>query len=149
LCIISEGQIELRFSVSHYCASKEITPDRINKGEIFGWSALANPYTYTFSAHAVKDSELLRIKRIEGKVKILEGIRPGVVAISWHFGHWAYGSRDVVVDGGLVKGDPTRARGILPNPLMLEDTRVGNVCLTDPIGGSASYFDTPVKIIRL
>jgi anaerobic selenocysteine-containing dehydrogenase len=89
------------------------------------------------------------IKRIEGKVKILEGIRPGVVAISWHFGHWAYGSRDVLVDGERVKGDPTRARGILPNPLMLEDTRVGNVCLTDPIGGSASYFDTPVKIIRL
>ena len=89
------------------------------------------------------------IKRIEGKVKILEGIRPGVVAISWHFGHWAYGSRDVLVDGELVKGDPTRARGILPNPLMLEDTRVGNVCLTDPIGGSASYFDTPVKLTRL
>ncbi|MDA2933402.1 hypothetical protein MYX82_03560 [Acidobacteria bacterium AH-259-D05] len=39
------------------------------------------------------------VQRSEGKVKILEGIRPGVVAISWHFGHWAYGSRDVVVDG--------------------------------------------------
>ena len=65
MCIVSEGQIELRFSVSHYCASKEITPDRINKGEIFGWSALANPYTYTFSANAVKDSELLRIKQSE------------------------------------------------------------------------------------
>jgi anaerobic selenocysteine-containing dehydrogenase len=89
------------------------------------------------------------IKRIEGKIKILEGIRPGVVAISWHFGHWAYGSRDVLVDGEPVKGDPTRARGILPNPLMLEDTRVGNVCLTDPIGGSASYFDTPVNVVKV
>jgi anaerobic selenocysteine-containing dehydrogenase len=84
--------------------------------------------------------------RIEGKVEVLEGIRPGVVAISWHFGHWAYGSRDVMVDGELIKGDPKRGRGILPNPLMLEDTTVGNVCLTDPIGGSASFFDTPVKV---
>ena len=26
-------------------------------------------------------------KRVEGRLKIIEGIRPGVVAISWHFGH--------------------------------------------------------------
>lgn len=89
------------------------------------------------------------VRQIQGKVKVLEGMRPGVIAISWHFGHWAYGSRDVTVDGRLVKGDPKRARGILPNPLMLEDTTVGNVCLTDPIGGSASYYDTRVKLERV
>ncbi|MDA2935222.1 molybdopterin-dependent oxidoreductase [Acidobacteria bacterium AH-259-D05] len=88
-------------------------------------------------------------RRVQGKIRVLEGIRPGVVAVSWHFGHWAYGSRDAVVDGKIVKGDPERARGILPNPLMLEDTRVGQVCLTDPIGGSASFFDTPVNVLKL
>ncbi|MHC4542477.1 MAG: hypothetical protein ACYS74_22275 [Planctomycetota bacterium] len=68
-------------------------------------------------------------QRLEGPVKVIEGIRPGVVGVSWHFGHWAYGSRDVTVDGKVTKGDPSRGRGIAPNPLMLEDTVVGNVCL--------------------
>ena len=86
---------------------------------------------------------------IIGKIKLIEGIRPGVIAVSWHFGHWAYGSRDVTVDSKLIKGDPRRGTGIVPNPLMLEDTVVGNVCLTDPIGGSSSFFDTPVAIKRV
>ena len=53
---------------------------------------------------------------------------------------------DVTVDGVLVPGDSKRGTGIVPNPLMLEDTSIGNVCLTDPIGGSSSFFDTPVVI---
>jgi tetrathionate reductase subunit A len=86
---------------------------------------------------------------VQGKVKVLEGLRPGVLAVSWHFGHWHYGSRDTIVDGKVIKGDPKRARGFPPNPVMLEDTVVGNVCLTDPIGGSAATYDTNVKIIRV
>ena len=85
----------------------------------------------------------------EGQIKILEGMRPGVVAVSWHFGHWASGSRDALVDGKVVKGDPSRSRGLCANPILLEDTVIGNVCLTDPIGGSASFFDTHVKVIRV
>ncbi len=83
---------------------------------------------------------------VVGRLELLEGIRPGVVAVSWHCGHWAYGSDDVVVDGQMVKGDATRSRGVLPNPVFREDTSIGNVCLTDPIGGSASYYDTRVKV---
>ncbi|MEW6349707.1 MAG: molybdopterin-dependent oxidoreductase [Thermodesulfobacteriota bacterium] len=89
------------------------------------------------------------VRRVEGKVRVVEGMRPGVVAVSWHFGHWASGSRDATVDGQLVKGDPTRSRGFTPNPVFLEDTGIGRVCLTDPIGGSASFYDTDVKIIRV
>ena len=87
-------------------------------------------------------------KRVEGRLKVIKGIRPGVVAISWHFGDWAYGSRETVVDGELIPGDPKQARGPLHNALMLEDMKAGNVCLTDPIGGSASFFDTPVRTDR-
>jgi tetrathionate reductase subunit A len=87
------------------------------------------------------------VRHIEGNIKVLEGMRPGVVAVSWHFGHWASGSRDVMVDGNVVKGDPSRSRGLCANPILLEDTVIGNVCLTDPIGGSASFFDTMVKIV--
>jgi tetrathionate reductase subunit A len=89
------------------------------------------------------------VLHVEGKVAVLEGIRPGVVGVSWHFGHWAYGGRDLVVDGKVVKGDPRRRRGLVPNPIMLEDTVIGNVCLTDPIGGSSSFYDTMVKITRV
>ena len=86
------------------------------------------------------------VRHVEGKVKVLEGMRPGVVAVSWHFGHWASGLRDVIVNGKIVKGDPKRARGLCTNPILLEDKTVENVCLTDPIGGSASFYDTHVKI---
>ena len=89
------------------------------------------------------------VRHVEGKVKVLEGMRPGVVAVSWHFGHWASGSRDAIVDEKIVKGDPKRARGLCTNPILLEDKTVENVCLTDPVGGSASFYDTYVKIVRI
>ncbi len=87
-------------------------------------------------------------KPVAGKVKPIQGIRPGTVAASWHFGHWAYGASDVVIDGGVVKGDPRRATGICPNAVMLEDSTLKNACMTDPIGGSASFYDTPVNVVR-
>ncbi len=88
------------------------------------------------------------VRRVEGKIQIIEGIRPGVVAVSWHFGQWTSGSRDVVVDGSVVKGDPRRGRGMVPNPVMLEDAVIGNVCLIDPVGGSSMFFRTPVMVTR-
>ncbi|RMH31636.1 MAG: molybdopterin oxidoreductase [Planctomycetota bacterium] len=83
---------------------------------------------------------------IVAPVKPVEGIRPGVVALSWHYGHWAYGSRDVEVDGQRVKGDPRRAAGACPNPVMAVDPILNDVCLTDPVGGSSSFFDTRVAV---
>jgi tetrathionate reductase subunit A len=84
---------------------------------------------------------------VVGKVKPIQGIRPGTVAASWHFGHWAYGASDFVVDGQVVKGDPRRATGICPNAVMIEDPVLENASLTDPIGGSASFYDTRVKVV--
>jgi len=80
------------------------------------------------------------------KVEVVEGIRPGVIAVSWHYGHWAYGANDVHVDGVLVPGDRRRAAGICPNPAMAVDPVIRDVCLTDPIGASASFFDTAVRL---
>lgn len=85
---------------------------------------------------------------VKGKVKAVEWIRPGVVAVSWHYGHWAYGSRDVVVDERVVKGDPRRGRGLCANPVLLLDEGMKTTGLTDPIGGSASFYDTRVKLVR-
>ncbi len=86
-------------------------------------------------------------KPVSGKVKPIQGIRPGTVAASWHFGHWAYGASDVLVDNQVVKGDARRATGICPNAVMLEDPVLKNASLTDPIGGSASFYDTWINIV--
>lgn len=87
--------------------------------------------------------------RIEGEVKVTECIRPGVVAVSWHYGHWnAYGASDkIVVDGVKIRPDLRRAVGLCSNPINRIDQSVGRVGLTDPIGGSASFYDTDVRLI--
>ncbi len=84
----------------------------------------------------------------EGSVKITEGMRPGVIAISYHYGHWAYGAQDTVIDGKTVPGDPVRGAGICPNAVMRLDRYNTGTCLTDPIGGSASFNDTKVKLVK-
>ena len=38
------------------------------------------------------------------------------------------------------------AAGLCPNPVMMVHPIVGDVCLTDPIGGSASFYDTMVRL---
>lgn len=84
-----------------------------------------------------------------GKIKVMEGIRPGVVAASWSYGHYAYGANDIVVDGETIKGEARRKTGVVPNPAMRLDPVVGDVCLTDPIGGSASFYDTVVRLEKV
>jgi anaerobic selenocysteine-containing dehydrogenase len=82
-----------------------------------------------------------------GKAKIVQGMRPGVAAVSWHFGHWAYGSQDVEVDGETVVGDRRRQSGLCPNAAMQLDPVLKNVGLEDLIGGSAAYYDSQVNLI--
>ncbi|MEE8347428.1 MAG: molybdopterin dinucleotide binding domain-containing protein, partial [Dehalococcoidia bacterium] len=84
-----------------------------------------------------------------GKVKLIEGIRPGVVAVSWHFGHWAYGSSDVEIDGETIKGEDRRGKGVNPNAANDLDEAMKTTCLTDPIGGSSSHFDTKVNLVKV
>ncbi len=83
---------------------------------------------------------------VEGKVKAVQGMRPGVVAISWHFGHWAYGAGDVTIDNEIIPGQKSRKRGICPNAIFAADPVLKNVSLEDVIGGSASFYDTRVKL---
>jgi hypothetical protein len=57
--------------------------------------------------------------------------------------------RRIVIDGLKIDGDERRGKGICPNQLMRADEVLGNVCLTDPIGASASFFDTKVKLEKV
>ncbi len=87
-------------------------------------------------------------RAVAGKVKPVQGIRPGTVGVSWHWGHWAYGAQDFVIDDSLVKGDAQRGTGLCPNAVMIDDPALKNATLSDPIGGSAAFLDTRVKIVK-
>jgi len=84
-----------------------------------------------------------------GKVKMTEGIRPGIVAFSLGYGNWAGGSSDIIIDNVIIKGDKRRSKGINCNAAMRIDPYLKNTCLSDLIGGSVSFYDSKVKLIRI
>jgi hypothetical protein len=84
-----------------------------------------------------------------GKVKVIEGIRPGVVAFSLGHGNWGYNAYDTVVDGEIIKGEPHRAKGIHANAAMMIDPHLKNVSLQDLIGGSVCFYDSPVRLVKV
>ncbi len=84
-----------------------------------------------------------------GRAKVLEGLRPGVVAFALGFGHWANGASDMIIDGVNMPGDPRRAAGIHGNAAMRTDPVLKNTCLTDTVGGSAVFYQTLVKIVKV
>jgi anaerobic selenocysteine-containing dehydrogenase len=88
-------------------------------------------------------------KGIEGKAKVTQGLKPGVVAISHHYGHWESHARPHVIDGTTTEYDPSRGAGIQPTQIMRTDKAYSNVSLQDPIGGSCSFYDTWVKVKKL
>ena len=87
-------------------------------------------------------------KPMIGKVKVIQGIRPGVISFSLGMGHWAYGSSDVEIDGEVIKGDERRAKGLHANAAMRTDTVNPNTCLSDTVGASAVFYDTRVKLVK-
>ncbi|MFO7547338.1 MAG: molybdopterin-dependent oxidoreductase, partial [Acidimicrobiia bacterium] len=86
---------------------------------------------------------------MEGEVSVLEGLRPGVTGFNLGYGHWAYGSVDFVIDGETIPGDPRRATGIHANAVMRTDSANPNTCLRDVVGGSAVFYDTRVKLVKV
>ena len=88
-------------------------------------------------------------KPMIGKVRVKQGIRPGVVAFSLGHGHWAYGSGEVVIDGQTVPSDARRAGGIHANAAMRLDPVLKNTGLVDTVGGSAVFYQSQVKLIRV
>ncbi|GIV75234.1 MAG: molybdopterin oxidoreductase [Caldilinea sp.] len=86
---------------------------------------------------------------MEGQVQVIEGLRPGVVGFNLGYGHWAYGARDIEIDGQLIKGDKRRATGIHANAAMRTDTYNPNTTLSDLVGGSAVFYDTMVKLVKV
>jgi anaerobic selenocysteine-containing dehydrogenase len=90
-----------------------------------------------------------QVKPMVGRVRILQGIRPGVVAFSLGHGHWAYGGSDVVIDGATIPADPRRATGFHANAAMRLDPVLKNTGLVDPVGGSAVFYQSQVKLVKV
>jgi len=88
-------------------------------------------------------------KPMIGKIKIHEGIRPGVIGFTLGHGHWAYGAEPVLIDGVRIKGDPRRATGIHANAAMRVDPVLKNTGLVDPVGGSAVFYQSQVKLVKV
>ncbi|XWX02465.1 molybdopterin dinucleotide binding domain-containing protein [Aggregatilineales bacterium SYSU G02658] len=84
-----------------------------------------------------------------GKVKVAQGIRPGVIAVSLGFGHWAYGSRPFTINGVTIPADERRGRGLHINAAMRTDPHTPNTTLVDPVGGSAVFYDTMVRVEKV
>jgi tetrathionate reductase subunit A len=85
---------------------------------------------------------------MRGKVKVLEGIRPGVVAFSLGHGHWAQGAVSFEIDGIALARDERRARGFHANAAMRVDPILKNTTLSDVVGGSAVFYQTQVKLVK-
>ncbi|MEW6744941.1 MAG: molybdopterin-dependent oxidoreductase [Planctomycetota bacterium] len=122
------------------------------------WLALWQPENFielnTADALALglRDYDLARVSSasnpagIVGRVRLTEGLRPSVVAISHHFGHWQQSSRPWWEDGTSQAYDPSRALGIQPNLIMRLDPYLGDVSLQERFGASCAFYDTRVKV---
>ncbi|WP_018462066.1 molybdopterin-dependent oxidoreductase [Thermus oshimai] len=86
-------------------------------------------------------------KPMVGKVKVVQGMRPGCVSFALGWGHWAYGATDIVVNGQVLKGDPRRAQGVHANAAMRLDPYLKDMALTDTVGGSVVFYETKVNLI--
>src|SRR3990170_973329 len=114
----------------------------ISDGDLLKLSSASNP-------EGVWDLKNGTVRPMITKAKVVQGMRPGVVAVSLGHGHWAYGSKDVTIDGIVVSGDARRAKGAHPNAAMRIDPYLENTCLSDPVGGSAVFYDTYVRVAKI
>jgi tetrathionate reductase subunit A len=88
-------------------------------------------------------------KGIVGKALVTQRLKPGVVAISHHYGHWEQHSRPHVIDGQTTPHDPSRGAGLQPTQIMRTDNHYSNVSLQEPIGASCAFYDTWVEVKKV
>jgi anaerobic selenocysteine-containing dehydrogenase len=97
----------------------------------------------------VKVTSASNLEGIVGKVRVRQGLKPGVLAISHHYGHWESHARPIVIDGVAMPYDPSRGAGIQPTQIMRTDNQYPNVSLQEPIAGSCSFYDTWVNVEKV
>ncbi len=88
-------------------------------------------------------------KAIVAKVNVIQGLRPGVVAFSLGYGHWANGAGAMTIDDVPIASDARRATGFHANAVMRLDPVLKNTGLCDTVGGSAVFYQSFVKVIKV
>lgn len=106
-------------------------------------------------ARGIRTGDLVRLtsasfgEGLVGLARVTETVRPGVIAVAHHFGHWEMSSRAFQVNGQVTPHDPSRGAGLQSTILMRADPTLPNVTLQDKVGGSASFFDTRVQVAKV
>ncbi|MGD9159036.1 MAG: molybdopterin-dependent oxidoreductase [Desulfobacteraceae bacterium] len=139
-----------------YCM--EITPE--NYIEIYEKDAIKL---------GIKEKDMVRIisksnhKGITGSAHLTRLIRPGCVAVSFHFGHTQFGAsplkikngesvfaggRDVNGDSGLIS-EKKYGKGINFNDIARLDEKMNNTPMVDLVGGIPDFSSTRVKVIKV
>ncbi len=134
LSVLGEGYILMNASDAARLGIKE--------GDLVRVSSASNP-------EGVWDVKGGRKVPMIGKAKLTQGMRPGVVAFPLGFGHWASGASDIVIDGKAIKGEARRAVPLHANAAMRVDPVLGDVTLSDLVGGSAVFYDSKVKVEKV
>ncbi len=127
------------------------------------WLMLLQPQNYVeINASDAKrlgiaDGDTVRLvsatspRGVAGRAKLTEGLRPGVIAVSHHFGHWELSSKPFLVDGVRQGFDASRSTGLTVNPIMRLDQYKGkvlNTSIQDKVGGSVSFNDSRVRLVK-
>ncbi|MCL5677196.1 MAG: molybdopterin-dependent oxidoreductase [Firmicutes bacterium] len=123
----------------------------------------------------LKSGDLARVRTADGfeakaEVMVTGAIRPGVVGAGFSFGHTAYGSSPVEIDGRVIKpakdyghtsynlAPPlheeaglagTRSTGFNVNTVQRLDEALRNAGLLDEVVGGSSQYDTRVEIEKI
>lgn len=89
-----------------------------------------------------------------GRLRLLPGVRPGVVAFPHGYGHWQAGAASTTIDGSVVEGDAVRAAPVRLNSVIRLDTSLAGadgwaVGCMDPVTGGQAYFETRVAVERV
>jgi tetrathionate reductase subunit A len=102
----------------------------------------------------VWSSTLPKTQGMVGRLRLLHGVRPGVIVFPHGFGHWQYGSGTWTIDGKKVTGDKARNVPVRLNAVMRLDSSIAapdgwSIGLMDPVAGGQAYFETRVAIEKV
>lgn len=115
----------------------------------------------------VKDADSVRLvsrshpQGVVGRVKVSTLVKPGCIAVSFHYGHTQLGASSLpitgvdklflggrkVMDSKGLRGDPSLGAGIQPNDLGRLDETLGNLPLVDVMAGIPDFSSTRVRIM--
>lgn len=102
----------------------------------------------------VWSSTLPRQRGIVGRLRILPGLRIGVIAFPHGYGHWQSGAGGITIGGQTVSGDEARRVPVRLNAVIRLDNSIAapdgwTVGCMDPVAGGQAYLETRVALERV